>query len=456
MRYRSILVCLVFISFLTACTTDLANPPSIWGFLGTVSPVPTDTPTVILTTVPPTASLTFQPTFTPTVTLTLITTTSATYTLTGSSTPTATGTITTTLTPSLTLIASHFHPQSNIYPNAHPLLDGNRLKYFHSQSATSSFTFTPSQTASFTSTPIRTSTHAVRYTTTNTFTASPAHPHQPLTTYTPSTPTNTGPTNTPTFSTNLTPTNTLTIHHHRHAYQHTDQYGDLYAYQYTDLFTDKHAYQHTANTRPLRPTPTFSPKHASHRPIRRPYRAHATFTATNSPTNPPTKHQPSRRPRQPILRVHGPSPTLTFSELHPTRTRTPTPTHHKNSIPSRTPTICHRRSQRLPPARPPRTATPACYSHRHPQPSGCSLVHNGAFENQLLTLINNQRALAGLGALTDSYPSRTLPGSTAMTRRSIIISHNGSDGSTYWQREVAAGYTGRWGGEIIYAGSGAI
>jgi len=38
------------------------------------------------------------------------------------------------------------------------------------------------------------------------------------------------------------------------------------------------------------------------------------------------------------------------------------------------------------------------------------MVHNGAFENQLLTLINNQGALVGLRTLTDSYPLESSAG----------------------------------------------
>jgi len=87
--------------------------------------------------------------------------------------------------------------------------------------------------------------------------------------------------------------------------------------------------------------------------------------------------------------------------------------------------------------------------------SGCSLVHNGAFENQLLILINNQRTLAGLAVLTDSNPLEISSGEQSDDQAlHNFLSHTGSDGSTYWQREVAAGYTGSWGGEIIYTGSG--
>ncbi len=102
---------------------------------------------------------------------------------------------------------------------------------------------------------------------------------------------------------------------------------------------------------------------------------------------------------------------------------------------------------------PTRTRTPTATSTH--ASSGCNLVYNGAFESQLLTLINNQRALAGLGALTDSYPLEVSSGIQSEDQATNnFLSHTGSDGSSYWQREVAAGYTGSWGGEIIYAGSG--
>jgi len=83
------------------------------------------------------------------------------------------------------------------------------------------------------------------------------------------------------------------------------------------------------------------------------------------------------------------------------------------------------------------------------------LVHNGTYEIQLLALINNQRITAGLTALTDSYPLENSSGAHSDDMAlNNYLSHDGLDGSTYWSREVAAGYTGRWGGEIIYAGSG--
>lgn len=90
-----------------------------------------------------------------------------------------------------------------------------------------------------------------------------------------------------------------------------------------------------------------------------------------------------------------------------------------------------------------------------PVPSGCTLTYNGAFESQLYILINNERANAGLGPLTPNGPLEISSGlhSEDMAINNFM-SHTGSDGSTFWERAVRAGYTGRWGGEIIYGGSG--
>jgi len=83
------------------------------------------------------------------------------------------------------------------------------------------------------------------------------------------------------------------------------------------------------------------------------------------------------------------------------------------------------------------------------------LVHNGTFETQMLALINSQRVAAGLSTLADSYPLEVSSGEHSDNQAlNNYLSHTGLDGSTYWEREVAAGYTGKWGGEIIYAGSG--
>jgi len=91
-----------------------------------------------------------------------------------------------------------------------------------------------------------------------------------------------------------------------------------------------------------------------------------------------------------------------------------------------------------------------------PLPATCNLIYNGSFEQQMLALINAERANVGLSPLTPNYALETAAGwhSDDMALGSFI-SHTGSDGSSYWERDLRAGYTGRWGGEIIYAGSGA-
>jgi uncharacterized protein YkwD len=101
------------------------------------------------------------------------------------------------------------------------------------------------------------------------------------------------------------------------------------------------------------------------------------------------------------------------------------------------------------------TSTQTAAPTSTPVPSGCTLTYNGAFEQQLIVLINNERASAGLGPLTENG---ALENSAGLHSEDMAVnnfmSHTGSDGSSFWDRAVRAGYTGRWGGEIIYGGSG--
>ncbi len=78
------------------------------------------------------------------------------------------------------------------------------------------------------------------------------------------------------------------------------------------------------------------------------------------------------------------------------------------------------------------------------------LTHNGDYEQQLYNLINDIRAENGLVALTVNYSLEVSAGAHSDDMAvNHFISHTGSDGSTFWERAVRAGYTGRWGGEII-------
>jgi uncharacterized protein YkwD len=71
----------------------------------------------------------------------------------------------------------------------------------------------------------------------------------------------------------------------------------------------------------------------------------------------------------------------------------------------------------------------------------------------LYDLINNERANVGLGPLTVNYPLETSSGIHSDDMAvNHFMSHTGSDGSTFWQRALSAGYTGHWGGEIIMGG----
>jgi uncharacterized protein YkwD len=73
----------------------------------------------------------------------------------------------------------------------------------------------------------------------------------------------------------------------------------------------------------------------------------------------------------------------------------------------------------------------------------------------MIVLINHERANAGLPDLVENYSLGTSAGIHSLDQSvNNFLSHTGSDGSSYWDREVSSGYTGRWGGEIIYAGSG--
>jgi len=84
-----------------------------------------------------------------------------------------------------------------------------------------------------------------------------------------------------------------------------------------------------------------------------------------------------------------------------------------------------------------------------PPTSGCP-AHYYPYEEQLYALINDIRADNGLKALTVNYPLETSSGLHSDDMAvNHFISHTGSDGSTFWQRAVAAGYTGHHGGEII-------
>ena len=85
----------------------------------------------------------------------------------------------------------------------------------------------------------------------------------------------------------------------------------------------------------------------------------------------------------------------------------------------------------------------------------CSYSQNAGYVNQIASLINQERANAGLPALTVN----SLLGSAAQNHAADMAcngstSHTGSDGSSSYTRILAAGHSGNFREEIIYGGGG--
>ena len=85
----------------------------------------------------------------------------------------------------------------------------------------------------------------------------------------------------------------------------------------------------------------------------------------------------------------------------------------------------------------------------------CSYSQNAGYVNQIATLINQERANAGLPALA----SNSLLASAAQKHAADMaclgsISHTGSDGSSAYARILASGYAPSYAEEIIYGGGG--
>jgi uncharacterized protein YkwD len=86
-------------------------------------------------------------------------------------------------------------------------------------------------------------------------------------------------------------------------------------------------------------------------------------------------------------------------------------------------------------------------------PLSCKYVLSGSYPDEIANLINSARAQAGLPALTvDSQLAAAAKGHSIDMACFSLLSHSGSNGSTPSARVVAAGYTGTYRQEIIYAG----
>jgi uncharacterized protein YkwD len=208
------------------------------------------------------------------------------------------------------------------------------------------------------------------------------------------------------------------------------------------------------------PTATSFPSPSKTQPRYVPLQPTATRTKTPRPAATATQNQ--KEPKNEI-----PSSTNQPTEVPPSPTSTEIPTEqlttesqasveapiegegtNTNIPPTPTPT---KTSTPIPP-----TPLPTNTQKPSPTVSGCAVVYNPDFENRVLALINEQRAAVGLKAL-----SRNSALDSSARAHSVdqavhqFLAHTGSDGSTFWQRAVRAGYTGHWGGEIIYSGGGA-
>jgi len=87
--------------------------------------------------------------------------------------------------------------------------------------------------------------------------------------------------------------------------------------------------------------------------------------------------------------------------------------------------------------------------------ANCNYTRNAGFVNQVASLINAERANAGLPTLNiNSQLAASAQGHAADMACNNMISHTGSDGSSAYSRVLASGYLGMFSEEIIYGGGG--
>ena len=87
--------------------------------------------------------------------------------------------------------------------------------------------------------------------------------------------------------------------------------------------------------------------------------------------------------------------------------------------------------------------------------ANCKYTQNAGYVNQIASLINAERAKAGLSTLNvNSQLEAAAQGHAADMACHNMISHTGSDGSSSSSRIHAAGYSGSYSEEIIYGGGG--
>jgi uncharacterized protein YkwD len=85
----------------------------------------------------------------------------------------------------------------------------------------------------------------------------------------------------------------------------------------------------------------------------------------------------------------------------------------------------------------------------------CNYSQNAGYVNQIASLINEERASAGLPALTiNSQLAAAAQGHAADMACNNMISHTGLDGSSAYSRVLASGFSSSFSEEIIYGGGG--
>jgi uncharacterized protein YkwD len=85
----------------------------------------------------------------------------------------------------------------------------------------------------------------------------------------------------------------------------------------------------------------------------------------------------------------------------------------------------------------------------------CQFSQSSGYISQVESLINGERANAGLSALTINFAlASAAQGHATDMACNNLLSHTGSDGSNAHARVVAAGYAPSYSEEIIYAGGG--
>ncbi len=87
--------------------------------------------------------------------------------------------------------------------------------------------------------------------------------------------------------------------------------------------------------------------------------------------------------------------------------------------------------------------------------TNCAYSQNAGYVNQIASMINAERANAGLSSLNiNSQLAAAAQSHAADMACNNRISHTGSDGSSAYSRVLAAGYSGSFTEEIIYGGGG--